>query len=33
MSSLNIFQQFVQQEALRAKMELTNPLTAILDYM
>lgn len=33
MSSLNVFQQFVEQEVLRGKMELTNPITAILDYL
>ena len=33
MSSLNIFQQFVDKEVMRDKMELTNPMTAILDYL
>lgn len=32
MSSLNIFQQFVNMEIVKSKMELPNPINAALDY-
>lgn len=32
MSSMNLFQEFVAMETERAKMQLPNPISAILDY-
>ena len=32
MSSLNIFQQFVNMEIVKSKLELPNPINAALDY-
>jgi hypothetical protein len=33
MSSLNVFQVFLNEEVNRDKMDLTKPLTAVLDYL
>jgi hypothetical protein len=32
MSSLNVYQQFVDMELVKSKMQLPNPITAALDY-
>lgn len=32
MSSLNVFQGFVDMETIRAKLDFPNPISAILDY-